>query len=36
MTTQNPAEIFRKEAPEVAEAFDGVIQALMKTQWFGP
>lgn len=36
MTTQNPAEIFRKEAPEVAEAFDGVIQALMKTNGLDP
>lgn len=27
----NPLEIFQKEAPEVAKAFDGLITALKKT-----
>jgi len=36
MSTQNPAEIFRKEAPEVAEAFDGVIKALIQTKGLDP
>jgi alkylhydroperoxidase/carboxymuconolactone decarboxylase family protein YurZ len=29
---QNPFEIFKQEAPEVAEAFDGLIQSLIKTK----
>ncbi len=28
----NPLEIFQKEAPEVAKAFDGLIEALKNTQ----
>lgn len=32
MAIQNPAEIFQKEAPEVAKAFDGVIQALIESK----
>ena len=27
----NPLEVFQKEAPEVAEAFDGLIEALKNT-----
>lgn len=29
---QNPFEVFKKEAPEVAEAFDGLIQSLINTK----
>ncbi|MEN6443927.1 MAG: carboxymuconolactone decarboxylase family protein [Methanoregula sp.] len=29
MTPQNPMELFRKEAPEVAEAFNGLIMSLV-------
>lgn len=32
MDTQNPLEIFKREAPEVAAAFDGLIQSLIKTK----
>ena len=28
MNETNPIEIFQKEAPEVAQAFDGLIQAI--------
>jgi len=27
----NPLDIFQKEAPEVAQAFDGLVEALKKT-----
>ncbi len=27
----NPLEVFQKEAPDVAKAFDGLIDALIKT-----
>ncbi|MDD1712631.1 MAG: carboxymuconolactone decarboxylase family protein [Methanoregulaceae archaeon] len=30
--TENPMEIFRKEAPEVAEAFNGLIKALVASR----
>jgi len=29
-------ENFQKEAPEVAAAFDGLIQALINTKWLDP
>ena len=29
---QNPIDIFKKEAPEIAEAFDGLIDSLIKTK----
>jgi alkylhydroperoxidase/carboxymuconolactone decarboxylase family protein YurZ len=32
----NPLEIFQKEAPEVAKAFDGLIQALKDTKGLDP
>jgi len=32
MKQQNPIEIFKKEAPEVSEAFDGLIQSLIQTK----
>ncbi len=31
MSHDNPIEVFKKEAPQVADAFDGVIQALVDT-----
>ena len=31
MNKMNPLEIFQKEAPEVAKAFDGMIEALKNT-----
>jgi alkylhydroperoxidase/carboxymuconolactone decarboxylase family protein YurZ len=30
MTDQNPMDVFQKEAPEVAAAFDGLIQSLVQ------
>jgi alkylhydroperoxidase/carboxymuconolactone decarboxylase family protein YurZ len=32
----NPLEVFQKEAPEVAKAFDGLIQALKDTTGLDP
>jgi len=32
MTKQNPIEFFKKEAPEVAKAFDCLIQSLINTK----
>ena len=32
----NPLEIFQKEAPEVAKAFDGLIEALKGTTGLAP
>jgi alkylhydroperoxidase/carboxymuconolactone decarboxylase family protein YurZ len=32
----NPLEVFQKEAPEVAKAFDGLIQALKDTKGLDP
>jgi alkylhydroperoxidase/carboxymuconolactone decarboxylase family protein YurZ len=32
----NPLEIFQKEAPEVAKAFDGLIEALKNTNGLDP
>jgi len=32
MKEQNPIEIFKKEAPEVASAFDELIQTLIQTK----
>jgi alkylhydroperoxidase/carboxymuconolactone decarboxylase family protein YurZ len=32
----NPLEIFQKEAPEVATAFDGLIEALKRTTGLDP
>ena len=32
MNDQNPIDVFQKEAPEVAEAFEGLIQSLVKTK----
>jgi alkylhydroperoxidase/carboxymuconolactone decarboxylase family protein YurZ len=32
MKDQNPFEVFQKEAPEVAKAFDGLIQSLIHTK----
>ena len=32
----NPLEIFQKEAPEVAKAFDGLIEALKGTTGLDP
>jgi len=29
---QNPMEIFQKEAPEVAKAFDGLIQSIVNSK----
>jgi alkylhydroperoxidase/carboxymuconolactone decarboxylase family protein YurZ len=29
---QNPMEIFRQEAPDVARAFDGLIQSIVATK----
>jgi len=29
---QNPMEIFQKEAPEVAKAFDGLIQSIVASK----
>jgi alkylhydroperoxidase/carboxymuconolactone decarboxylase family protein YurZ len=31
-TQQNPLEIFQKESPEVAKAFDGLIDSLLATK----
>jgi AhpD family alkylhydroperoxidase len=31
MTDKNPFAIFREEAPQVADAFDGLIQAVSST-----
>lgn len=37
MTMQaNPMEIFKQEAPDVAEAFDGLIQALIASKGLDP
>jgi hypothetical protein len=40
MTTENkpmnPLDIFQKEAPEVAKAFDGLIEALKSTTGLTP
>lgn len=33
---QNPIDIFQKEAPEVAKAFDGLIQALIASKGLDP
>jgi hypothetical protein len=32
----NPLDIFQKEAPEVAKAFDGLIDALKSTTGLDP
>jgi alkylhydroperoxidase/carboxymuconolactone decarboxylase family protein YurZ len=32
MQDENPMEIFRQEAPEVAQAFDGLIDSLIYTK----
>lgn len=32
MNDKNPFEIFHNEAPEIATAFDGLIQALINTK----
>ena len=32
MDKQNPFDLFQQEAPEVAEAFDGLVQSLIKTK----
>jgi alkylhydroperoxidase/carboxymuconolactone decarboxylase family protein YurZ len=32
----NPLDIFQKEAPEVAKAFDGLIEALKNTKGLDP
>lgn len=32
----NPLDIFQKEAPEVAKAFDGLIEALKSTNGLDP
>ena len=32
----NPLEVFQKEAPEVAKAFDGLIEALKNTTGLDP
>lgn len=32
MQDENPMDLFKKEAPEVAEAFDGLINSLIKTK----
>lgn len=36
MEEQNPMQIFKNEAPEVAAAFDGLIQSLIKTKGLDP
>lgn len=37
MTMQaNPMEVFQQEAPEVAEAFNGLIQALVASEGLDP
>lgn len=37
MTMQaNPMEIFKQEAPDVAEAFDGLIRALVASKGLDP
>ncbi len=33
---KNPLENFPKEAPEVAAAFDNLIQSLINTNWLDP
>ncbi|MGK7393886.1 MAG: carboxymuconolactone decarboxylase family protein [Candidatus Cyclobacteriaceae bacterium M3_2C_046] len=33
---QNPIEVFQQEAPEVAEAYDGLIEALKNKQGLDP
>jgi AhpD family alkylhydroperoxidase len=33
---QNPMELFRREAPEVAKAFDGLIQAIVASKGLDP
>ncbi|MEN6609548.1 MAG: carboxymuconolactone decarboxylase family protein [Methanoregulaceae archaeon] len=33
---QNPMELFQKEAPEVAQAFDGLIRAIVATKGLDP
>ena len=32
MTKANPMAVFKKEAPEVAKAFDGLIQAIVDSK----
>lgn len=32
----NPLDVFQKEAPEVAKAFDGLIEALKETTGLDP
>ena len=32
MKEVNPMKVFQKEAPEVAKAFDGLIQAIVKSK----
>jgi alkylhydroperoxidase/carboxymuconolactone decarboxylase family protein YurZ len=34
--TENPMEIFRKEAPEVANAFDGLIMSIASSRGLDP
>ena len=34
--TSNPMEVFQKEAPEVAEAFNGLIQSLVASKGIDP
>ncbi|MFZ5597891.1 MAG: carboxymuconolactone decarboxylase family protein [Bacillota bacterium] len=36
MNEQNPLEIFQQVAPEVASAFDGLIQSLIKMKGLDP
>lgn len=36
MERRNPLDAFKEEAPEVQQAFDGLIQSLIKTQGLDP
>jgi len=36
MQEQNPYEVFQKEAPEVFEGFDGLVESLMNTKALDP
>jgi len=36
MAEPNPIEIFQKEAPEIASAYDGLIQTLIQTKALEP
>lgn len=36
MNEENPTEVFKKEAPEVAAAFDGLIQSLIRMKGLDP